>query len=100
MFFVLAPTSTIMAGEHPAVEGDCCTGVMMPIFEYLCGECGHKFEAIVFGEQKAECPKCHTAKLEQQLSTFSAHSHGSAAPANGCAQSSCCMNNGGGCSMN
>ena len=42
----------------------------MPIFEYLCAECGHKFEAIVFGDKKAECPKCHTGKLEQQLSTF------------------------------
>src|ERR1017187_1645663 len=77
------PTSTIMAGERQSVEGDDFPGAMMPIFEYLCGECGHKFEAIVFGEQKAECPKCHTAKLEQQLSTFSAHSHGSAAPGEG-----------------
>jgi len=76
------------------------SGANVPIFEYLCAECGHKFETIVFGEQKAECPKCHTAKLEQQLSTFSADSHGSAAPATGCGQSACCMNNGGGCSMN
>jgi putative FmdB family regulatory protein len=72
----------------------------MPIFEYLCAECGHKFEAIVLGEQKAECPKCHTAKLEQQLSRFSAHAHGSAPAATPCGQSACCMNNGGGCSMN
>jgi len=72
----------------------------MPIFEYLCRECGHKFEAIVFGEQKAECPKCHMAKLEQQLSTFSAHSHSGSAPATACGQSSCCMKNDGGCSMN
>ncbi len=72
----------------------------MPIFEYLCAECGHKFEAIVLGGQQAECPQCHTAKLEQQLSTFSAHSHASSVPAAGCGQSSCCMNTGGGCSMN
>jgi putative FmdB family regulatory protein len=71
----------------------------MPIFEYLCADCGHKFEAIVFGEKKAECPKCHTGKIEQQLSTFSAHSH-SNATSNPCGQSACCMNNGGGCSMN
>ena len=43
----------------------------MPIFEYRCESCGHKFEAILFGEQKAECPSCHTGKLEAQLSTFS-----------------------------
>jgi putative FmdB family regulatory protein len=71
----------------------------MPIFEYLCGECGHKFEAIVFGEKKAECPKCHAAELEQQLSTFSAQSKSSAAPTAGCGQGTCCMNNSG-CSMN
>ena len=72
----------------------------MPIFEYLCAECGHKFEAIVLGDQKAECPKCHTAKLEQQLSRFSAHSQSSAPTVSGCGQKTCCMNDGGGCSMN
>ena len=89
-----------MAGESRGWWTGLSLGANMPIFEYLCAECGHKFEAIVFGEQKAECPKCHAAKLEQQLSTFSAHSHGGAALATGCGQSACCMNNGGGCSMN
>ena len=70
----------------------------MPIFEYVCVECGHTFESIVLGEQKAECPKCHAAKLEQQLSRFSAHAHSPAASP--CGQAACCMNNGGGCSMN
>ena len=74
-------------------------GVSMPIFEYRCEGCGHKFEAILFGEQKPECPKCHTAKLEQQLSTFAVSKSGSAAPAAGCGQSNCCMTNGG-CSVN
>lgn len=70
----------------------------MPIFEYRCESCGHKFEAILFGEQKAECPQCHTQKLEQQLSTFAVNTKGSSpAPAAGCGQSSCCMMNGGGC---
>ncbi len=36
----------------------------MPIFEYVCKECQHAFEALVFGKQKAECPKCHSKKLE------------------------------------
>jgi putative FmdB family regulatory protein len=72
----------------------------MPIFEYLCAGCGHKFEAIVFGDQKAECPQCHAAKLEKQPSTFSAHSHGSPAHATPCGRLACCMNNGGECSMN
>ncbi len=42
----------------------------MPIFEYICKDCGKKFEAIVFGSNKAECPSCHSSKLEQQLSVF------------------------------
>lgn len=70
----------------------------MPIFEYRCESCGHKFEAILFGEQTAECPQCHTEKLEQQLSTFAVNVKGSSgAPAAGCGQSNCCRLNGGGC---
>src|ERR1019366_8437448 len=40
----------------------------MPIFEYVCKECQHEFEALVFGKQKAECPKCQSKKLERQRS--------------------------------
>jgi putative FmdB family regulatory protein len=42
----------------------------MPIFEYICKECEHEFEALIFGKQKAECPKCQSKKLEPQLSVF------------------------------
>jgi putative FmdB family regulatory protein len=42
----------------------------MPIFEYICKDCRHEFEALVFGKQKAECPKCQSRKLEAQLSVF------------------------------
>jgi len=42
----------------------------MPIFEYVCKECHHEFEALVFGKQKAACPKCQSKKLETQLSVF------------------------------
>ncbi len=72
----------------------------MPIFEYRCEACGHHFEAILFGQQTPQCPKCHTEKLEKQLSTF-AVSKGSSAPsaAPACRQGSCCMG-GGSCDMN
>lgn len=73
----------------------------MPIFEFRCESCGHKFEAILLGEQTAECPKCHTAKLEKQLSSFAVSvKSSSSSPAAGCGQSSCCMMNGGGCDIN
>jgi putative FmdB family regulatory protein len=49
----------------------------MPIFEYICKECDHPFEALVYGSEKAECPKCHSKKLAPQLSTFAVSSKGS-----------------------
>ena len=49
----------------------------MPIFEYVCQECRHQFETIVFGKQKAECPKCHGTKLDPQLSVFAVSAKGS-----------------------
>jgi len=42
----------------------------MPIFEYVCQQCSHQFEAIVLGTQKASCPKCESKRLSQQLSSF------------------------------
>jgi len=42
----------------------------MPIFEYVCKDCQHEFEALVFGKQKAECPKCESKRLEPKLSVF------------------------------
>jgi putative FmdB family regulatory protein len=42
----------------------------MPIFEYVCRECGHAFEAIVNGSRAAQCPSCRSDALEKQLSVF------------------------------
>jgi len=42
----------------------------MPIYEYSCDTCRHEFEALVFGRDKAECPKCHGKKLTPRLSVF------------------------------
>jgi len=68
----------------------------MPIFEYRCESCGHKFEAILFGAQTPECPKCHTAKLEKQLSVFTVSKpSGPTDAAMGCGKPSCCMGSGG-----
>jgi putative FmdB family regulatory protein len=49
----------------------------MPIFEYVCKECQHQFEALVYGNQKAACPKCESKKLEPQLSVFAVSAKGS-----------------------
>ena len=50
----------------------------MPIFEYICQECQHEFEALVFGKDKAACPKCQSKKLAPQLSVFAVSAKGSA----------------------
>ncbi len=52
----------------------------MPIFEYVCNECHHEFETLVFGKQKAECPKCQGKKLEPQFSVFAVSAKAGAAP--------------------
>jgi putative FmdB family regulatory protein len=51
----------------------------MPIFEYVCEECAHKFEALVYGKEKATCPKCQSKKLAPQLSVFAVSAKGSSA---------------------
>ena len=50
----------------------------MPIFEYVCKDCDHQFEVLVYGKQKAECPKCHSNKLAPQLSVFAVSAKSSA----------------------
>ncbi len=53
----------------------------MPIFEYVCQKCHHQFEALVYGKEKAECPKCHATKLDPQLSVFAVSAKGASSAA-------------------
>ena len=46
----------------------------MPIFEYVCQECENHFEALIYGREKASCPKCQSKKLVPQLSVFAVSS--------------------------
>jgi len=49
----------------------------MPIYEYLCKDCGAKFEKLVQRPAATEgvtCPSCGQSRVSQQLSTFAAHS--------------------------
>jgi putative FmdB family regulatory protein len=73
----------------------------MPIFEYVCRECEHQFEAIVLGSQTPKCPKCESRKLEQQLSRFAVGGEKSAAASSPGPCGSCGDPRGpGACSMN
>jgi putative FmdB family regulatory protein len=60
----------------------------MPIFEYLCEDCGTKFEKLMRNGARASfqdgiqendvlCPSCGEKHVERQISTFAAHAHGS-----------------------
>lgn len=73
----------------------------MPIFEYICQDCNHEFEALVYGREKADCPKCHSKKLAPQLSTFAVASKGAsgASPAIGACGSCGDPRGSGACSM-
>jgi putative FmdB family regulatory protein len=51
----------------------------MPIFEYVCKECQHQFEALIYGKEKAACPKCQSKKLKPQLSVFAVSAKGNSA---------------------
>ncbi len=59
----------------------------MPIFEYICEECGSKFEKLLRGNaQEVLCPSCGKDKVKRELSTFAAHAGTrtqAAAPARG-----------------
>jgi len=49
----------------------------MPIFEYNCGHCNHRFETIVLSaRENVSCPKCDSKAVERQLSVFSSPKSG------------------------
>jgi putative FmdB family regulatory protein len=42
----------------------------MPIFEYVCRECNHRFELLVQGSTVPNCPSCKATALDKQFSAF------------------------------
>lgn len=40
----------------------------MPIFEFICTSCGHRFEALVRGSLVPACDACGSEQLEKQMS--------------------------------
>lgn len=42
----------------------------MPIYEYVCNDCGHEFEALqkMSDEPLQDCPECATAALKKKIS--------------------------------
>jgi putative FmdB family regulatory protein len=52
----------------------------MPLFEFACRDCGHRFEYLTRQGQEPACPACASAALEKQLSVFAVSAGGSSAP--------------------
>ena len=42
----------------------------MPIFEYICSDCDHRFEVLLRGTEAPHCPTCSGDRLAKQLSVF------------------------------
>jgi putative FmdB family regulatory protein len=42
----------------------------MPLYEYRCGSCDHRFELLVRAGTELKCPTCESTTLERQLSVF------------------------------
>ncbi|HVT59529.1 MAG TPA: zinc ribbon domain-containing protein [Thermoanaerobaculia bacterium] len=65
----------------------------MPLYEYRCRDCGHRFEILQsLGEGAAglACPRCRAAALDKQFSTFATASGSAAAEtAAGCDMADC-----------
>ena len=61
----------------------------MPIFEYICKECDHQFEALVYGKEQASCPKCQSHKLAPQLSVFAVSAKGASSSASAPSTGAC-----------
>jgi len=46
----------------------------MPIYEYQCSQCSHRFEIIHGAAEKdleIRCPKCGDSRIERMISSFS-----------------------------
>lgn len=58
----------------------------MPLYEYRCPDCGHRFEILQRMGQGAEgltCPRCGAEKVEKQFSTFASSTAGGSSAASG-----------------
>jgi putative FmdB family regulatory protein len=42
----------------------------MPIYEYVCADCGKEFEVLVRSDTRPACPQCQSSRLNKRLSVF------------------------------
>jgi putative FmdB family regulatory protein len=63
----------------------------MPLFEYTCAHCGHRFEKLILSAKRAKelrCPECNSQEVDKNISMFGSMSKGATgASAANCAPS-------------
>ena len=69
----------------------------MPIFEYVCKECGEGFELLVRGRERPRCPACGSGKLTRKFSVFGFKSGSTVVASAGAASCSTCTPSPGQC---
>lgn len=65
----------------------------MPLYEYSCRECGHRFEVLQRmneGSEGLDCPRCGHPEVSKQFSTFAAAVAGGSTAGRGAAASGAC----------
>ncbi len=72
----------------------------MPLYEFECQTCAHRFETLVRGAEQPACPACQGTRLERALSTFAVSTRAAAAPAPGACGRCGDPRGPGACSMN
>lgn len=61
----------------------------MPLFRYLCDDCGAENEILVRDKKSPVCPECESRRLVKQLSRVNAVNSGGEASM-GCGAEACC----------
>ena len=64
----------------------------MPIFEFVCQECGSPFEELVRSATAVDevaCPFCESDKVAKQISTFASKVNGTSSSYSSAATASC-----------
>jgi putative FmdB family regulatory protein len=48
----------------------------MPIYDYLCRDCGAPYQELILGGEVPTCPQCSSHRAEKQFSPFAARGAG------------------------
>ena len=74
--FRSAPTGAAAVRIAATVRMDRGGPSSMPIYEYRCEACEHRFETLVRGAETPVCPTCGSATLAREFSTFAVSTGG------------------------